>query len=135
MIAPLEIFRPQCYFHSGCCPSPPACSSKSDGIQLDADIMSFFNPFGFDPPRTTPPHPTHSMPCYHLNLSALYLPCLPLPLTSAAAFSAVHALFGPWCGCGNHSSHLLSLYPPPPLYKLRPCPSYSRHRDRINWGH
>ena len=25
-----------------------------------------------------------------------------------------------------------SLYPPPPLYKLRPCPSYSRHGDRIN---
>ena len=23
-------------------------------------------------------------------------------------------------------------YPPPPLYKLRPCPSYSRRRDRIN---
>ena len=22
----------------------------------------------------------------------------------------------------------------PPLYKLRPCPSYSRHRDRINLG-
>ena len=22
--------------------------------------------------------------------------------------------------------------PPPPLYKLRPCPSYSRLRDRIN---
>ena len=25
-------------------------------------------------------------------------------------------------------------YPPPPLYKLRPCPSYSRRRDRINLG-
>ena len=24
--------------------------------------------------------------------------------------------------------------PPPPLYKLRPCPSYSRRRDRINLG-
>ena len=24
------------------------------------------------------------------------------------------------------------MYPPPPLYKLRPCPSYSRFRDRIN---
>ena len=24
--------------------------------------------------------------------------------------------------------------PPPPLYKLRPCPSCSRHRDRINLG-
>ena len=23
---------------------------------------------------------------------------------------------------------------PPPLYKLRPCPSYSRRRDRINLG-
>ena len=23
-------------------------------------------------------------------------------------------------------------FPPPPLYKLRPCPSYSRRRDRIN---
>ena len=22
--------------------------------------------------------------------------------------------------------------PPPPLYELRPCPSYSRHRDCIN---
>ena len=26
------------------------------------------------------------------------------------------------------------LPPPPPLYKLRPCPSYSRRRDRINLG-
>ena len=26
------------------------------------------------------------------------------------------------------------LYPPPPLYKLRPCPSYSRRRDCINLG-
>ena len=25
-----------------------------------------------------------------------------------------------------------STYPPPPLSKLRPCPSYSRRRDRIN---
>ena len=25
-----------------------------------------------------------------------------------------------------------SYTPPPPLYKLRPCPSYSRRRDRIN---
>ena len=25
------------------------------------------------------------------------------------------------------------LYPPPPLYKLRPCPSYSRRRDRNNF--
>ena len=25
-------------------------------------------------------------------------------------------------------------YPPPPLYKLRSCPSYSRRRDRINLG-
>ena len=24
------------------------------------------------------------------------------------------------------------LPPPPPLYKLRPCPSYSRRRDRVN---
>ena len=26
-------------------------------------------------------------------------------------------------------------YPPPPLYKLRPCPSYSRRRDRNNGVH
>jgi len=25
-------------------------------------------------------------------------------------------------------------YPPPPLYKLRPCPSYSRRRDHIALG-
>ena len=25
-----------------------------------------------------------------------------------------------------------AMHPPPPLYKLRPCPSYSRCRDRIN---
>ena len=24
--------------------------------------------------------------------------------------------------------------PPPPLCKLRPCPSYSKRRDRINLG-
>ena len=29
--------------------------------------------------------------------------------------------------------HRYSRYPPP-LYKLRPCPSYSRRRDRINLG-
>ena len=29
---------------------------------------------------------------------------------------------------------LTLLYPPPPLYKLRPCPSYSRRRDRTNLG-
>ena len=28
--------------------------------------------------------------------------------------------------------NLLLAYPPPPLSKLRPCPSYSRRRDRIN---
>ena len=32
----------------------------------------------------------------------------------------------------QNSSQIQS--PPPPLYKLRPCPSYSRRRDRINLG-
>ena len=31
----------------------------------------------------------------------------------------------------KHSSGIV-LYPPPPLYKLRPCPSYSTCRDRIH---
>ena len=33
---------------------------------------------------------------------------------------------------GKHSPCVVFCYPPPPLCKLRPCPSYSRHRDRIN---
>ena len=35
---------------------------------------------------------------------------------------------------GGGLLHRAFSYPPPPLYKLRPCPSYSRRRDRINLG-
>ena len=33
---------------------------------------------------------------------------------------------------GGQVCTVFVLTPPPPLYKLRPCPSYSRRRDRIN---
>ena len=33
---------------------------------------------------------------------------------------------------GEIGEHRRQTVPPPPLYKLRPCPSYSRRRDRIN---
>ena len=45
---------------------------------------------------------------------------------------------GHWLGgCGDGGrrlggEHVEDSTPPPPLYKLRPCPSYSRCRDRIN---
>ena len=37
--------------------------------------------------------------------------------------------------CGPHQcvNLFVDLVPPPPLYKLRPCPSYSRRRDRNNF--
>ena len=38
------------------------------------------------------------------------------------------------CVCARVSVFCPSIVPPPPLYKLRPCPSYSRRRDRINLG-
>ena len=38
-------------------------------------------------------------------------------------------------GCGARRAYVAGVrecVPPPPLYKLRPCPSYSRRRDRNN---
>ena len=57
------------------------------------------------------------------------------PTTCAVVLSATKALLVEWRAIETAIMALLgtSLFvPPPPLYKLRPCPSYSRRRDRIN---
>ena len=42
------------------------------------------------------------------------------------------AAVGPGLMLSAYARLSSGVYPPPPLYKLRPCPSYSRRRDRIN---
>ena len=70
---------------------------------------------------------------------------------SGTSAGAVYALFSRFCYVGGFGDlgdpvvHTLRgvsgdvvttyAYPPPPLYKLRPCPSYSRRRDRNNCVH
>ena len=44
-----------------------------------------------------------------------------------ACAAGVSCVEGGLLSGGSHGA-----YPPPPLYKLRPCPSYSRRRDRNN---
>ena len=53
--------------------------------------------------------------------------------TSSSADRPFDAFTDP-CLSSTSCSVLVSFIPPPPLYKLRPCPSYSRRRDRIHLG-
>ena len=77
-----------------------------------------------------------------LNMAAKWMPCA--STTSGAPcppFPPVQgcALLETECRCWaaspqQHQRAPNGSPPPPPLYKLRLCPSYSRRRDRINLG-
>ena len=60
----------------------------------------------------------------------------PLPLEKLPAERLAQRKVALLCLTLSFPFHILTqtrfMYPTPPLYKLRPCPSYSRCRDRIN---